>query len=374
LKEIKISQVDTLFVNGVYQIEFLFYFKKNLDIQYIRNALKKLAPLFWPMFGDYKNGVISFEKYDENDFCQFEVVDQEMAIPTNEEEKLSVYSQYKLHDTKKLFLLKVMQFKNGTVLVPRMSHLAGDGYSYFYFLSALASLSQHNILPSKSTLMQLFFKPHHRRAILRDFSFEGADWKPQQEETSFTMGMEEVRRKDVNLLIRKISESQNLRVSTNDVLTAMSIKKLAEVQKDSTDEFVELTIPIDVRRKVKEYGRRFFGNGIMLHRSMLKREDITKLSVEQVAMQIRKSMPSLSTQSFTNYLKGLEETFAGGKTEKFRPFDPDSGFLVTNISRLPVDRLNFGTGPPDLIFPFTVEKNAAAVLARDENFILRFAY
>ena len=85
-------------------------------------------------------------------------------------------------------------------------------------------------------------------------------------------------------------------------------------------------------------------------------------------------MPPISTLSYTDYFSQLEKIIDEGKGEKLRPFDPDSGYLVTNISRLPVDRLDFGTGPPDLIFPFTIEKNAAAILARDENFILRFAY
>jgi len=83
---------------------------------------------------------------------------------------------------------------------------------------------------------------------------------------------------------------------------------------------------------------------------------------------------NLSNQSYLDYLTQLEELIYAGNTEKFRPFDPASGCLVTNISRLPVDKLNFGTGSPDLIFPLTIEKNAAAVLAKEENFVLRFAF
>ena len=120
--------------------------------------------------------------------------------------------------------------------------------------------------------------------------------------------------------------------------------------------------------------RRFFGNGIMLHKMKLKIDDIENLQIDEMAVQIRKSMPPVSKQSHSDYLSQLEEIISKGKTEKFRPFDPSSGFLVTNISRLPVDKLNFGTGSPDLIFPLTVEKNAAAVLAKDDNFILRSAY
>jgi hypothetical protein len=39
-----------------------------------------------------------------------------------------------------------------------------------------------------------------------------------------------------------------------------------------------------------------------------------------------------------------------------------------------VDRLNFGKGSPDLIFPLTIENNSTAILADKDNFLLRFAY
>jgi len=161
MKEINISQVDALFSNGIYPIEFLFCFKEELNTKKIRNALKKLSSVFWPMFGEYKDGIISYEKYVEDDFYDEEVVNQEFAIPTTEKERLEVYSQYRLPDTKKLFQLKIMQFENGMILVPKMKHLAGDGYSYFFFLSSLAMLSQHTLFPSKSSLMQLFLSLIH---------------------------------------------------------------------------------------------------------------------------------------------------------------------------------------------------------------------
>ncbi len=62
-----------------------------------------------------------------------------------EEENRQIYersSRVNPSDLKKLFYLKVIQYRNGTVLIPKMNHLAGDGYSYFFFLSALAKLSK----------------------------------------------------------------------------------------------------------------------------------------------------------------------------------------------------------------------------------------
>ena len=374
MKKVNISQVDALFANGSYPIEFLFYFRGELDTKKIRTTLKKLSAIFWPMFGEHRDGIITFEKYVEDEYYDEEVVNEEFILPSTEKENWDAYSQYILTDTNKLFRLRVTHFKNGTILVPKMYHMAGDGYSYFYFLSSLATLSQHTLLPSKSSLMQLFSRPHHHRTILKNFSFEGVEWKSQQQDSQFAMGVEKVLRKDVNLMIRKVSESKNIRISTNDILSAMAVKKLVGTQKEFGSEFVELTVPIDVRRQVKEYGRRFFGNGIMLHTMLLQKDNINNLHVDEMAIQIRKSMPSVSRQSYTDYLTMLEKIISKGKTEKFRPFDPATGCLVTNISRLPVDKLDFGTGPPDLIFPLTIEKNAAAVLAKDENFILRFAY
>ena len=45
---------------------------------------------------------------------------------------------------------------------------------------------------------------------------------------------------------------------------------------------------------------------------------------------------------------------------------------MTNLSRLPVHNLNFGTGEADFIYPLTIEKNGAAILADKDNYLLRF--
>jgi hypothetical protein len=73
-------------------------------------------------------------------------------------------------------------------------------------------------------------------------------------------------------------------------------------------------------------------------------------------------------------LAELENIISDGDVEKLKPFDPARGCLVTNLSKLPADKLDFGTGSPELIIPLTVEKNSTAILAKKENFVLRFAF
>ncbi len=374
MKTVCISQVDALFSNGIYPIEFLLYFKRGLDTEKIRSALRKLSSPFWPVFGEYKDGAISFKKYSEADCYDEEVVDQEFVVPEAEKEQFEVLSHYSLPDVKKLFLLKIVQFPNGMALIPKMNHLAGDGYSYFYFLSALAELSRSTSFPSKSSLMKLFFKPHHRRTAVRNFSFIGFKSKPVEQNGKFTIRFDEINRNEVQSIVKKVSETKNRRVSMNDILSALAVKKLVRAQRGLLGEWVELTIPIDVRSRVREFGQKFFGNGLILHTMKLKKDDVENLHFEDIAIQIRELMPSVSRESYVEYLNHLEGFMSERRWEKFRPFDPKLGCLVTNITRLPVEKLNFGAGRPELVLPLTIEKNSTVIMAKNENFILRFAF
>lgn len=67
-----------MFSSGLYPIEFLFYFKEAFDTKRLRSALKKLSSAFWPVFGEYENGRIVYDKYREENFYAEEAVDREL--------------------------------------------------------------------------------------------------------------------------------------------------------------------------------------------------------------------------------------------------------------------------------------------------------
>jgi len=374
MKEVHISQVDVIFSNGIYPIEFLFYYKEGFKTEKLRRVLRGLSSFFWPMFGEYKDGLIVFDKYREEDCYDEEAVHQELNMAEINENRFETYSCFRQPDLKKLFFLKIIRWNKGIALIPKLNHLAGDGYSYFYFLSLLAALSRPTLVPFKSSLMGIFLKPHHNRTILKDFSFKGQGLKSSLPADKFIVEFEEIPRTEVQSVIEEIASSNNLRVSTNDVLSATALKKLVGRQSESWGAEVSLTMPIDVRRLVKEYGRGFVGNGLIFHTLTLQKEHIENSQAKAMAVDIRKSMPQVSRETYINYLGELEDTISEGNPEKLRPFDPDHGCLVTNLSKLPADKLDFGTGSPDLIIPLTVEKNSTAILAKKENFVLRFAF
>ena len=373
LLKVAISQVDALFASGIYPIEFLFYYEHGLETRSLREALKKISSSFWPVFGRFEGGFITFDGYKEEDFFDEETLHRDFFLAESEEEKFKAYSSLRLPALNTFFFLKVLNFKNGTVLIPKMNHLAGDGYSYFYFLSVLAGLSQTKIKTFPSSLSQMFTKPHHRRTALKEFVFEHIELTPLKQQDSFTIEHMEFPKNELSSLLREVSSS-HIRISTNDLLSAMAFKKTVSLEGTVFGDQVRLTIPIDVRRKVKSYGPRFFGNGILLHTADFEKKQIEILSLERLAAQIREAMPSLSSETYREYLMALEHLLSTGKPEEIRPFDPRYGCLVTNLSRMPTDKLNFGSGFPKLVYPLTVEKNSAAVLSKGKNFVLRLAY
>ncbi len=374
MEKLSISQVDVIFANGSYPIEFLLYYKNSLKTKRIRFALKKLSSVFWPIFGEYHKGIIQFDRYSEKDCFDEQITKNEFD---SEEPIENIYKKFSLVNfkkLKKLFYLRIIQFSNGTVLIPKMNHLAGDGYSYFYFLTTLAALSQNIYIPFKRNLISTIYKPHHQRTILKDYHFNGIDLEPIQEKENFTTEFEKISKAEVQNVMKNIAINIDQGVSPNDILSAMIIKKSVENQKGYFGDEIQLTIPIDVRRQVKEYGPKYFGNAIMLHTINFKTTEIEKSGINDIAVKIRKDMPAISKESYIKYLVKLEAIISNKQTDQLKPYNPQKGCLVTNLSKLPVNKLNFGTGYPDFIFPLTIAKNSVAILADKDNFILRLVH
>ena len=374
VKSLYISQVDTVFANGAYPIQFLLYYKSRLNTKHIRLALKKLAADFWPAFGEYRTGAIRFNSYSEIDHFEESSSGQEFDPGDSSAVIHRVYYQSIPADMNTLFFLKVIQYENGTVLLPNMSHLAGDGYSYFFLLSVLAALSRSAGIPFKGMMIRRMFKPHHNRTELKDFRFNLDLPSRPANNGGLTIEFEEVPRNHVRELIKNISSDFNRQVTPNDILSAITCKKLIALQTNHFSHDFQLTIPIDVRSLVAEYGAKFFGNGIMFGKINFEADLIRKLPVQELAIKIREGMPAVSRTSFMNFLEQLETIIAQQRLHDLKPFDPKRGVLVTNLSKLPVKKLNFGTGNPDYIFPLTIAKNSTAIIGDKDKFILRIAY
>ncbi len=373
MKTLNISQVDSVFTNGIYPIEMAFFYKQKLKTAKVRAALKNVSADFWPLFGEYRAGQIHFDRYTESDCLAEKSLGQQIDSEDTSAGLFDKYSKFSPVTLKKLFHLQIIQYSNGTVLIPKMNHLAGDGYSYFYFLSVLAAISRSNPVLFKKYITRLLYKPRHRRTRLREFLFKSSGLKPPVHDAKYTVKIEHVPKAEVYQAIRDIKHQFNTTVSANDLLSAMVLKKVV-LRQDYFNSSAELTIPMDVRRQIAEYGPKYFGNPLLFAVTKFETKSIQESDINTIARQIRKAVPVITRGKYLEYLQELEHLIDTKQWDKLNPYDPRNGCLVTNLTKLPADKVDFGSGKPDFILPLTIEKNSAALLTQQNNYVVRLAY
>ncbi len=371
MKKIPISQIDALFTNGSYPIEFLMFYQKSINIAKIKSAIEQLSAPFWPLFGEYRDGSIYAKTYSETD----------VITETSVDKNFSAGGQFFADagnsaplENGKLFHIHIIRYNNGTVLIPKMDHLAGDGYSFFYFLYQLAVMSRSHALPLKKQLIRAVSAPRHNRTVLRDFQFDSLQIPLEKQPENLTITFQRVAKSAVREQIKAIAANRNARVSSNDILAAMVIETSVELQSSPFGANVNLTIPMDVRNHIKLYGMKYFGNGLMFHRVSFATCDLQHATIDDIAVHIRKSMPDITQSNYLEYLMQLETQIANKQFASLKPYDPAMGCLVTNISKLPTNMLDFGGGNPDAVIPITVGKNSVAIMADQNDYVLRFVY
>ena len=374
MKKLNISQVDTMFANGSYPIEMLIYYRQRLNTKSIRAALRKLSADFWPVFGEYQAGSIQFETYAEAEHLDEEVLAQTFDV---NEPAAGMYARFRDSVTfapNKLFFLKILHYRNGTVLIPKLLHLVGDGYSYFYFLSLLAAVSRGSYLPLKTRLMRRLYRPHHHRTILKAFHFQETAAKPLPAPGEIQIEFETMPRAALRDQVAQAAADLNLPLTANDVVCAKLAQKMAALPGKAWKAEFQLTIPIDVRRQIKAYGPRYFGNGLLLKTITLQTREVIETGLAELAGKIRAAMPTVNAGTYRQYLEDLEALIAARQLNQLKPFDPHTGILVTNISKLPLKRLDFGSGSADMIYPLTIEKHSTAILGDKDHYVLRLVY
>ena len=211
------------------------------------------------------------------------------------------------------------------------------------------------------------------KLLYKKFRFNGIPLPAPQHDDD-TVESDEIPIGEVQSIIKGLRDQSDERISTNDVLSAMVLRKIIGSRRETWGDQIHLNIPIDVRHWIPEYGRRFVGNALQLHTLSLDTNIIMDTPIPKIAHSIRASMPTITRESYTTYLTELEEVIGRQHPDAFRPFDPEAGYLVTNLTRMPTNRLDFGSGPPTLIFPLTTGRHAAALMRKDDRYILRVAY
>jgi hypothetical protein len=273
----------------------------------------------------------------------------------------------------RLFHLKILHYNNGTVLIPKMNHLVGDGYSYFYLLSVLAAVTKRGGIPLAPAIITAISKPKVHCDLHSSFHFSVSPPEVITFDGKIDVEYLELDVTETQNLAKSVSEKSGLRVSTNDILSAKVVKFVLENGTKKQLENFRLAIPVDVRRGVPELGQRYFGNGLIMYNVPFDPKIVSQTNIEDLAISIRKSFPAVNPQSYKAYLKLVESWIEIEQLDLLRPYNPDIECLVTNLTRMPITRLDFGSGPPTIVEPLTRGRSGAAIIVQDDKFVLRMA-
>lgn len=381
-KPIPLSPIDHIFTgNGSYPIEFVFVYNGRIDPERLEESLKDTIVHFPPISSTIKkdaDGAFAFEPVEEG--YSLEVVD--LDIDFGQTEKREIFLNPVTTKVGEILTkIKLTNTPSGTVLGVSISHAIVDGFSYFYFLSNWArNFNQLDVFPVS-----------HDRNLLINPTPDCGSIRPQdilnKAGLYYGKAREEIKRdalvwENVHLstaqLKSTLAEAQKeceSRLSFNDVIVATLWKKYIEDwSKDDHDRPVFISCPYDYRRLMKDLPNFYFGNAVALATATLSFNELLDSSLGKLAMIIRKNIAKINEQYIFGGLEALTclRKEAGlSAFEHVHVADPENGLLVTNLSRLPVDKIEFGAGPPIKYEILTAANRGAVILPDDDGLQVR---
>ncbi len=373
MKHLDLCSADTLFFPDDYPIEFVFFYRTRVETARVRAAVRELSTPFWPVFGECRGGAIWSRSGCDESAVDEVVVARPIDLAEGGELPSSVVAELLAPERPgALFSSRITQFDDGTAIAIRLSHIVGDGYSYFHLVSTLARTAHRPDAERDASAPLTMPAPTHDRTVLRAARIADARDEPTSVERALEIHVEKLPRALVYGTVKETSRSTGVRVSLNDVLCATTVKRLWEIRSNAFARELAVTIPIDVRAQVPEYGPSYFGNAIWYHCVPLALEQVASMEIGQIAAVIRQSMPEVSTQSYTRHLDELDGRAARENGTKV--YDPRAGCLVSNLSQVPLSLLDFGAGAPARVLPILKERHSASVTALGSDYLLRLVY
>lgn len=382
---IPLSPIDHVFIgDSAYPINFLFVFDGTLDFTNLEKSLRKAILKFQPVSS-------KLQKTDDQSYafklgpegCTFIKTQQDSEPDPNQIP--SLYPFLDSVDTvegEPLTRIKLTHTPTQSLLGVSISHALVDGYSYFSFLSAWAKETRDEIYPL----------PDHRRHLLQPtkkrsetpidaIALSQSGGFSYSEKIRIRVPPEKLKwewlhlpKAELDALSREAKSTAEMRLTQNDLITAFLWKKYGPLWAPSREASCSLVCAYDYRRLHPEVSRLYFGNAVVESLLKLKSEELARIPLGKLATLIHESVKAVDLQTVNASLESLAQLRAERgliSMEHIHVSDPESGFLVTNLSRMPVDELDFGKGPPSQFRILTPTPRTAIVLPDSDGVLIQ---
>lgn len=385
-----LSPIDMAFVGrDGYSIEFLLRFSRPLDEVRLAAALEDALAVFWPLRGrlaaDDHAGMRVVECDARADFV---VVPPRSTLDARSPEELAhFHADIVSLPGEPLLRVRYGRVGDGSALSVHASHCLVDGHSYFYFLSALAAAcrGEPGAVPppdhGRASLVpdaQELDPGRHGAGVDAEVLFQetGISWGevrrlPRLEECRWTfLEFPEARLQD---LLDEAATTSTARLSRHDALAAHLWQRAAREWGPAGDP-LSYVGGYDYRRVYAGLSPRYFGNAVRNATLRLGREEVLGAPLGRLAEHIRRvtaSMDELRARESLRCLAEIRLAHGLGAFARMHAVDPGAGFLVTNMSRMPLDAMDCGSGPPEELVAMTPAPRSALVSAARDGVLVR---
>lgn len=379
----RLSPVDHVFTGkGAYPINFLFFFKGVIDPKRLKDSLDKTLESFTPASSKLvEDNRTLYLKNEKSYGWNYQKVEKAPQMEDLSDMK-RFFKSAKSVPGENLLEVTLTHFGDASCLGVSISHCVVDGYSYFMFLTAWSKIFRG----------QEFLKPDlERRKLLVDapnkFSFDeeglfnatGFSFSPEErpgDESEVKWEVIDYSEETLKKLYADTSSQTSTRLSMNDVLCADLWKKLS-LRYQKKGEELTLSCAFDYRRVFRNIGPLYFGNAVRGASFRMNYEALMEAPVSKVAEQIGSTVRGLDEKKVIDSLSALEalrNELGLSSMTRFHVANPQLGFLMTNLSRLPLLDLDFGAGTPHDFRILTPAKRTAVILPLKNGLRVQIAH
>jgi len=386
MKTIPLTPIDHIFTGvGSYPIEFVFAYSGTIDpdslAASLHDAVRHFAPVASKLTELSEN---SYALQACDDGARFQVTES-TATFADPDARYGFLDPVNSVPDEPLARIKLNQTPEGSVLGVSISHAVGDGFSYFYFLSSWARLFHGGTVLEPFTRRHLLIPESPARTepitpadVLAASGIFWDERRPAIARDRIAWDRFHLSKEEQAGLLAEAQPDADARLSFNDVISAHLWRTyIPRWDGDDAEETTYVSCPVDVRRIIEDFPRTYFGNAVGLATRPLERRALAEAPLGRLASIVRSAVASIDETYMRNASSALEamrlqEGLA--VLEHNHVIHPRGGILITNLSRLPVQEIEFDAGPPVAFDILTPAVRGAVVLPAEDGVDIRVCY
>jgi shikimate O-hydroxycinnamoyltransferase len=374
-----LSPVDYVFTGaGSQPITFAFHYGRALDPAALQKGLEQVLPAF-PLLRSrlIRSWENSLAYQIADDGLTFEVVESDS--PFGQTKDIGRYiTPVRSTEGNPLTRITVTRTPDGSVLGASISHALVDGYSYFHFLSSWARVCRGEKFLPPDVNREGIFPPAEKRGepvtagnLLEHCGLFLAEKRDPHPALSSSVERLTITKDELRARVDEAKkESPGAMLSENDVITAWLWKNILPrwIQTAGQPE-TYVTCPVDCRRILKTIPRNYFGCALCFTSARADIDALAGASIGELALRVHEAVRKVKDDYVSRSMDTLQRFRRAEGIEAMQRLHlrhPSAGLIVTNLTRMPLKDLDFGSGSP-ADFLIHADVSAGAALLPSEN-------